>query len=224
MAKGATVRASDSATRDWAARTDTLKKMEPARATATTASPAEESPWTRARRRNGALSRDLPRSGTSRRSCWGAERSGEASGSMGAGAITGTMPPDRGTVADRGTEIVRVPRPPYRAWPNPADQRPFRRQPLSRALAPLGSHLSESTAVGAADHGPLPQWGLRGDQAGQARRGPAGPTAKVVPGGRNAPYAAPAAGSCCPASSGALEQPRLRVWQKLRPGPNLPPR
>ncbi len=54
MAKGATVRASDSATRDCAACTETLKKIDPASAMATMASPADESPWTMARRTNGA--------------------------------------------------------------------------------------------------------------------------------------------------------------------------
>ena len=53
MAKGATVNASDSATLDWAALAETLKKMEPARATATMASPPEDKLFTSASRVKG---------------------------------------------------------------------------------------------------------------------------------------------------------------------------
>ena len=56
MANGATVRARDRATRDCAALTETLKKIDPARAIATMASPADESPWTSASRPNGGIS------------------------------------------------------------------------------------------------------------------------------------------------------------------------
>src|SRR5579875_1264760 len=51
-ANGATVRASESATLDWASLTEMLKKMDPAKATATRASPADDRPCTRARRAN----------------------------------------------------------------------------------------------------------------------------------------------------------------------------
>ncbi len=50
MANGATVSARERATFDSAALVETLKKMDPASATATIASPAEDRPWTTAKR------------------------------------------------------------------------------------------------------------------------------------------------------------------------------
>ena len=81
-ANGATVRASDKATRDCAARTETSKKIEPARATATIASPAEERPWTTARRRNGVLPRALSPLGTASGAPDGRRETGPGTGAL----------------------------------------------------------------------------------------------------------------------------------------------
>ena len=111
MANGATVRARDRATRDCAALTETLKKIDPARAIATMASPADQ--------------------------CEPAER-WDFFGLRAGGAGRFYRP---GPAIDRGIEEVGVPDRPSDNGEHPPDQRPVRVEPLSRALAPDGSHV-----------------------------------------------------------------------------------